>query len=331
MGSTLNTLQWGGLSIRLNELIDMLSNNCPHLKHLKLHDCFTTLYDLQVQNVNRYRLESFGVSLPTDYIQALHTLSKLKNVQSLELSGIHGLNAGHLANILFRCPQLKSLTLSRCLVDIIPVLNILAKSCPKLQYLFYDRNQYCRQYDIYQLQRQQHSHHILSTKSAQTKYPWIQLKIHLTHMLTDSTVRHLLEGSKSTIEVLDLRGNTEITGQGLIDQETPMHCLKTLCLKECTGITTKGLIHLISQSPLLENIDLSDLSIINDDVFRQLSLCSYLRTLNLSKAKLCVSDNVYKDFIDKKKDTLEKLILENTTIPSALLCYSMRKLKTDII
>lgn len=331
MGSTLNTLQWGGVSIRLNELVDILANYCPHLKHLKLHDCFTSLYDLRMHTGNRYRLEIFGESLPTDYIHTIQKLPVLENLESLELSGIHGLNAGHLANILYRCPHLKSLILHRCLVDIIPVINILEKSCPKLQHLLYDRNQYCRQYDLYQQQRYQHLQRVTSAKSASREYPWIQLKIHLTNMLTDPIMCYLLEGSRKKIEILDLRGNTMITDQGLIDPETPMRQLKALCLKECTGITNKGLLQILSTSPLLEHIDLSDLTIVNDDVFKQLSQCQYLQTLNLSKTTLSVTDKVYKDFIDSKRETLKKIDLENTNISSELLCYSMRKLKTGII
>lgn len=334
MGSTLNILQWGGVSIRLNELVDILSKYCFQLKHLKLHDCFTSLYDLPVHNGNRHHLEVFGESLPTDYIRAIEALPRLESLQSLELSGIHGLNSDHLANILFRCPDLKSLTLERCLVDIIPVINILEKSCPKLQHLFYDRNQYCRQYDLYQQQRYLNNEELVQTNKRVTpprKYPWIELKIHLTHMLSDTVIQYLMEGSRSSLELLDLRGNTMITDKGILDPETPMRRLKTLCLKDCTGITTKGLIQLIVQSPLLETIDLSELSVVNDDVFKQLSQCQYLHTLNLSKCALSVTNTVYKEFINTKKDTLKKLVLESTKISFELLCYSMRKLKTGIL
>ncbi|KAL9548709.1 hypothetical protein MBANPS3_005562 [Mucor bainieri] len=330
IGSTLGTLHWGGVSLRLNDIIDTLPKMCTQLKHLAVRDCFTSLHDARLHNGATYRLEHFGDRFPTAFTRAIETLSLLPHIESLELTGIHGLTASHFASIVIRCPNMTKLVLNRCLVNIIPVLNILHAYCPKLQYLEYERNRYCQQADQYQAaptSRQPHEK-MRSPLFCKPHYPWRHVKIHLTHLLTDNIIKHFLHGSTSTLETLDLRGNTIISDQGLISDDTaPMKNLKSLLLRECYSLTSKGVSTLLSQSPLLEHVNLSHLAIIDDDVLCHLASCQNLQTLDLSYANLTISDKMFRYFIDQRLHSLKSLALDYTNISNELLCYSMMKLK----
>lgn len=330
IGSTLHTLHWGGVSLRLNDIMDILPKMCIQLKHLVVQDCFNSLYDAQLHNGVTYRLENFGDRFPTTFTETIETLSLLPHVETLELSGIHGLTASHLASIVVRCPNLKKLVLNRCLVNIIPVLNILQTNCPKLQYFEYERNRYCQQLNLQQLSPRQPDEKRHEPYFNKPQYPWKQVKIHLTHMLTDSVIRNFLHGSKATLETLNLQGNTLISDKGLLTK-TAMKNLKTLHLRECFGLTSHGLTTLLEQSPLLEHVDLSHLGIINDTVFQQLAKCQNLQTLDLSYANLSISDETFKYFIDQQLLTLKRLALDFTNISKELLCYSMMKLKKGAV
>lgn len=330
IGSTLHTLHWGGVSLRLNDIMDILPKMCIQLKHLVVQDCFNSLYDAQLHNGVTYRLENFGDRFPTTFTETIETLSLLPHVETLELSGIHGLTASHLASIVVRCPNLKKLVLNRCLVNIIPVLNILQTNCPKLQYFEYERNRYCQQLNLQQLSPRQPDEKRHEPYFNRPQYPWKQVKIHLTHMLTDSVIRNFLHGSKATLETLNLRGNTLISDKGLLTK-TAMKNLKTLHLRECFGLTSHGLTTLLEQSPLLEHVDLSHLGIINDTVFQQLAKCQNLQTLDLSYANLSISEETFKYFIDQQLLTLKRLALDFTNISKELLCYSMMKLKKGAV
>ncbi|CEP11353.1 hypothetical protein [Parasitella parasitica] len=330
IGSTLYSFHWGGVSLRLNDIIDVLPRICTQLKCLRIQDCFTSLYDAQFHNGTLYRLESFGDRFPATFTDTLKTQSLLPYVETLELSAIHGFTVSHLASIVIRCPNLKKLVLYRCLVDIIPVLNILQTNCPKLQYFEYERNRYCQQFDMYQLSPSELDEKRYEPYFCKPQYPWKQVKIHLTHTLTDNVLENLLHGSKTALETLDLRGNTIISDQGLLC-DTSMKNLKTLCLRECHGLTSRGLITLLAQSPLLEHVDLSHLDTIDDGVLQRLATCQNLHTLDLSYANLNVTSETFKHFIDQRMLTLKRLALDFTTIPKELLCYSMMKLKTSAI
>lgn len=330
--SSLTKLHWGGVSIRLNDLIDHMSRLCKNVKHLIVHDCFTSLNDIQL-NSQHHRLEYFGESFPAAFMEILQKLPKLHHITTLELSGIHGLTASHLASVLFRCPNLKKLVLNRCLVNIIPVLNILLFCCPKLQYLEYERNRYCQQFDLFQQQQQQQSGNrrlhqqqqqqqlsplVKSVKSiyrnSKKEYPWIELKIHLTNMLTDSILQNILH-DRQHLQTLDLRGNALISDNALISEnQPPLTKLKFIYLKECFGVTCKGIEQLISTNPLLEQVDLSCLTVINDAILYALSNCTKLQILNFSYCKLgSLSEEAVDYFIDKRKDTLEQVILDYCT------------------
>ncbi|GAN04387.1 hypothetical protein MAM1_0062d03847 [Mucor ambiguus] len=331
IGSTLDTFHWGGVSLRLNDLIDALSKMCIQLKHLIVHDCFTSLHDARLHNGATYRLENFGDKFPTSFTKTIENLSLLPHIESLELTGIHGLTASHLASIVIRCPNMRKIVLKRCLVNIIPVLNILQAYCPKLQHLEYERNRYCQQFDQYSAapgrQANEKMHDPLFNKP---HYPWKHVKIHLTHLLTDNVIKNLLHGSASTLETLDLWGNIIISDQGLLN-DTPMKNLKSLLLRECYSLTSKGVSTLLSQSPQLEHVNLSHLAIIDDDVLCHLASCQKLQTLDLSYANLTVSDETFRHFIDQRLHSLKSLALDYTNISKELLCYSMMKLKCGAV
>lgn len=331
IGSTLDTLHWGGVSLRLNDIIDTLPKVCTQLKHLTVHDCFTSLHDARLHNGATYRLEHVGDRFPASFTKTIENLSLLPHIESLELTGIHGLTASHLASIVIRCPNMRKLVLNRCLVNIIPVLNILQSYCPKLQHLEYERNRYCQQLDQYQdAASRQPNEKIHAPLFCKPHYPWKHVKVHLTHMLTDNVIKSFLDGSASTLETLDLRGNTIISDQGLLS-DAPMKHLKRLELRECYSLTSKGVCTLLSQSPLLEHVNLSHLVIIDDDVLCQLANCQKLQTLDLSYANLAVTEETFRYFIDQRLHTLKSLALDYANISKELLCYSMMKLKSGAV
>lgn len=331
IGSSLDTLHWSGVSLRLNDIIDTLPKMCTQLEHLTVQDCFTSLHDARLHNGVAYRLEHFGDRFPTTFTQTIESLSPIPHIESLELGGIHGLTASHLASIVIRCPNMRKLVLNRCLVNIIPVFNILQTYCPKLQHLEYERNRYCQQSDLYQAApSRQPNEKIHGPLFCKPQYPWKHVKIHLTHMLTDSVLKNFLHGSTSTLETLDLRGNTIISDQGLLG-DTPMKNLKSLLLRECYSLTSIGVSTLLSQSPLVEHVNLSHLATIDDDVLCQLASCQKLQTLDLSYTNMTVTDEMFRYFIDQRLHTLKSLALDYANISKELLCYSMIKLKSGAV
>ncbi|KAG2197426.1 hypothetical protein INT47_005679, partial [Mucor saturninus] len=340
IGSTLCTLQWGGVSIRLNDIIDSLPKICVQLKKLVVHDCFTSLHDVQLHNAALHRLEYFGESFPASFIESIKSLPTLICLETLELSGIHGFTASHLTNILIRCPTLVRLVLNKCLVNIIPIFNILAIACPNLQYFEYDRNRYCQQFDIFHHQQRRLGIAISSQQPKRLeqhliKKKWIGLKIRLTNMLTDLIVQHILydDTTRGSLQVLDLSGNLLITDHGLLLENHPMKNLKSLCLKECFGLSSKGVEQAIQQSPLLETIDLSCLSIVNDNILYALVQCKRLSIVDLSYCSLSlVSEDAIIYLIENRKDTLKRLILDYTTFVSTeLIVLTIKKLKRGIV
>lgn len=315
IGSTLNSLQWGGVSIRLNDIIDNIPTICKDLKNLVVHDCFTSLQNAQLQ----HRLDSFGDSFPTSFIEKLQTLPKLNQLQSLELSGIHGLTASHLASILIRCPNIRKLSLKRCLVNIIPILNMLRFCCPKLQYFEYERNRYCQQFDMYQPPQIKRKNLV-----EKKEYPWIELKIRLTNI---QDILLFDDQSRASLETLDFQGTT------FLPLSKPMKSLKSICLKDCFHLTSKDIQQLIHTSPLLREIDLSCLSVIDNDLLHALTECKHLHYLNISYCKLdLISKQAFTSFIDKTSHTLKRLVLDYTTHFSMdLHLYAIKKIKRGVI
>ncbi|KAG2237286.1 hypothetical protein INT48_009019 [Thamnidium elegans] len=336
IGSSLKKLQWGGVSIRLNDIIYNLPKISTQLTHLTVHDCFTSLHDVQLQTGALHRLEYFGETFPPPFLQSIQSLPKLNYIQYLKLESIHGLTACHLANVLVRCPALVKLSLIRCLVNIIPVFNILRITCPKLRYFEYERNRYCQQFDVFQhteerrLANRAIVQQLGKQKNMMIKNEWVHVEIRLTNMLTDSMVQNILY-LRDGLEVLDLSGNMLLSDIALTKQ--PLKALRILCLKECYGITFKGLECIIRQSPLLEEIDLSCLSVINNDILYALAKCARLRKVNFSYCKLSrVSSDAIKYFIDQRKETLQQCILDYTVYVSTdVLMYTIKNLKRGTI
>ncbi|KAI8885649.1 hypothetical protein K501DRAFT_164806, partial [Backusella circina FSU 941] len=123
VGSALTQFTWCGVSIRLNDLFNQIADNCVALTQLRLSDCFTSLHDMHIPHTA--------------------SMSTITTLQSLELTGIHGMTIGHLASVVLRCPFLERLVIKRSLVNIIPVLNIIYSGyCQKLKYLLFERNKY---------------------------------------------------------------------------------------------------------------------------------------------------------------------------------------------
>lgn len=341
IGSSLKKLQWGGVSIRLNDIIYNLPKISPQLTHLTVHDCFTSPPDVQLQTGTLHRLEYFGETFPPPFLQSIQSLPKLNYIQYLKLESIHGLTACHLANVLVRCPVLVRLSLIRCLVNIVPVFNILRVACPKLRYFEYERNRYCQQFDVFphteersrltnravvQPQQQQ----LGKQKDMTIKNNWVHVEIRQTNMLTDFMVQNMLY-LRDGLEVLDLSGNVLLSDAALTKQ--PLKSLRILCLKECYGISFKGLECIIRQSPLLEEIDLSCLAVINNDILYALAKCTRLKKVNFSYCKLSrVSADAIKYFIDQRKETLQQCILDYTVYVSTdVLLYTIKNLKRGTV
>lgn len=257
------------------------------------------------------------------------------------MNGIHGLTAIHLANILLRCPELVQLTLKRCLVNIIPVLNILRASCPKLQYFEYERNRYCQQFDTYHHPLQQHrfisdiveEEQFTVQKQCMIKKNWVRIEIKQTNMLTDIIVHNLLyyNNTADHLKHLDLSGNILLSDAALTKQ--PLRYLKEIHLKECYGINERGIERIIQQSPLLEIISLSCLVVINNDIFYALAKSEYLKKVDFSYCNLSnVSFEAIKYFIDQRKSTLKRCIFDYTTHLSVeALMYTIKNLKRGVI
>lgn len=106
IGAQLTTLEWGGVSIWLNDLMEYVPKACTQLKHLVVYDCFTSLYSKNQCFISH----------------------KFNCLESLELSNVHGLKSAYLAHILSQCPNLTSLILRKSNVDITSILGILKMS-----------------------------------------------------------------------------------------------------------------------------------------------------------------------------------------------------------
>jgi hypothetical protein len=327
------------VSIRLNDLFNQIADNCLELTQLALADCFTSLHDVPIPHTAVMRLDQFGQPLPLVLLKHIQSMSTINTLQSLELSGIHGLTIGHLAQVILRCPFLERLILKRSLVNIIPVLNIIYSGyCQKLKYLLFERNRYCRHTDQYQHHQQQQQQTMVipllmrpssHTALHSTKRAWIELEIVATSQLSDQIMRRLIH-DKSRLSVLNLQGNSQLSDEAFRFNDNDTTQLRRLGLKECYGITSKGLYALIAHSPLLEHVDLSCLSIVTGEIIRLLAQCPHLRTLNLSYCRLFCFDEL-KELIDKKQDTLEQLKIEYTNIPLDMVAFKARKIKKGII
>ncbi|KAI9305216.1 hypothetical protein BJ944DRAFT_265578 [Cunninghamella echinulata] len=144
-GKTLKKVRIGSSGFKLNGIIEQISIHCTQLETLEVYDCFTSMgtysTPLQLDQNALYRLEQFGEFFSEAFMEYIDQLPILP-IRYLYLSSIHGLTTIHLATILLRCPYLIHLELNRCLVNLIPIINILRFSCPQLEVLSYHRNRF---------------------------------------------------------------------------------------------------------------------------------------------------------------------------------------------
>ncbi|CAO3649089.1 unnamed protein product [Cunninghamella echinulata] len=144
-GKTLKKVRIGSSGFKLNGIIEQIAIHCTQLEVLDVYDCFTSMgtysTPLQLDQNALYRLEQFGEFFSEAFMEYIDQLPILP-IRYLNLSSIHGLTTIHLATILLRCPYLIHLELNRCLVNLIPIINILRFSCPQLEVLSYHRNRF---------------------------------------------------------------------------------------------------------------------------------------------------------------------------------------------
>ncbi|KAI8080777.1 uncharacterized protein B0P05DRAFT_586648 [Gilbertella persicaria] len=319
IGSVLHKLEWTGSSVQLNDLIKILPKTSQQLKHLAIKNCFTAYCE---SGPSFEDLEAYGETLPSSFVSGGNSFHAL---DSLELSSIHGLKTTHLAHILSQCSHISRLVLDHCLVDIVPVINMIRTTCPCLTQFCYARNQLCQQYDaMYRPRRQQRQQ-----RQFHDHLPWTELRIHFTSAFTNPMLQDILFDSAATLNVLDLYGSAFISDNAFGDQR--LTGLKELSLGECYSLSTRCIVQLIDQNPLLEKVNLSGLTAIHDIVLVSLSCCEYLHTLNLSNCHLNVTHEAYKQFIDRRRHSLRQIDLQDSILSKDLLLYTMIKLKTHII
>ncbi|RCI03546.1 Chromatin structure-remodeling complex protein rsc9 [Rhizopus stolonifer] len=231
VGTQLQTLEWGGVSIWLNDLMENVPKVCARLRHLVVYDCFTSLYNK----------DQFFVPLKLNYLK------------SLKLSNIHGLKTSYLAHILSQCSNLKHLSLRKSNIDVTAIMGVFRTTpLPKLKCFDFEKNVFS-QTDMQKM--------TTDTQKSTNKNTLKELTIQSDNTLENSDLQYMLDGAQGSLEVLDLRGSVLISDTGLLLNQQYSR-LETLCLKECFEITSQGLLTLLSFSPLLKSIDLSYLSIL---------------------------------------------------------------------
>ncbi|KAG0749513.1 hypothetical protein G6F57_000982 [Rhizopus arrhizus] len=251
IGAQLTTLEWGGVSIWLNDLMEYVPKACTQLKHLVVYDCFTSLYSKNQCFISH----------------------KFNCLESLELSNVHGLKSAYLAHILSQCPNLTSLILRKSNVDITSILGILKMtSLRKLKHFDFEKNVFAH-LDTQKV--------VSSGKETTYRMELVDLRIKSDNTLENSDLQYLLYGTHYCLETLDLSGSILISDSGLLVHQHYAK-LKTLCLKECYSITSQALVTLLTHSPLIETVDLSYLSIVNNDVLNVLSEMTSIRHIDLA-------------------------------------------------
>ncbi|KAI7863942.1 hypothetical protein BDF14DRAFT_1884676 [Spinellus fusiger] len=297
----LQVLRWGGLSVKLNAILQQVTQ-CRHLRSLDVHDCFAGE-------------DVFQRGLPS---MATPSLSLPLTLQSLSLSGIHGLTAERLAAILHQCPRLEQLELQRSLVDV-SILNLLNDCCPLLTRVIYRRHRYF----------EPPTHQPLPSARKRTTLKTLvktrELALTEAWGLTDALLHSLLH--PPTLHLLCLEGNPQLSDTALDFSSFPL--LHTLNLRNCHGITEAGLLRVLKGAPRLRALDLSGLSAVTEAVLRQ--LCGLpLVSLHLSNCSQ-VTDTGIVAVLDALHPQLQCLVLENTPLAATTLNYSMCKIKQGFI
>lgn len=298
VGTQLQTLEWGGVSIWLNDLMENVPKVCARLRHLVVYDCFTSLYNK----------DQFFVPLKLNYLK------------SLKLSNIHGLKTSYLAHILSQCSNLKHLSLRKSNIDVTAIMGVFRTTpLPKLKCFDFEKNVFS-QTDMQKM--------TTDTQKSTNKNTLKELTIQSDNTLENSDLQYMLDGAQGSLEVLDLRGSVLISDTGLLLNQQYSR-LETLCLKECFEITSQGLLTLLSFSPLLKSIDLSYLSIVNDDVLEELSEKSQIRHIDMTHCKKTYTEKRIRSLVHKRRDSLQKIKLTHCSLN--LLLFITTAIKSDIV
>jgi hypothetical protein len=172
--------------------------------------------------------------------------------------------------------------------------------------------------------------HSIQRQDILTLFP--EFEIHLTNMSADPMFQAVLGERGEHLQVLDLRGNT-LLSDNIICNTSAFKNLKSFIIKECFGLTCKGIEQLITTSPLLERVDLSCLTVINNDTLYALSNCTRLQVLILFYCKLSLmSEDMVKYFIDKRKGALKSVVLDYAIdISTDLQLYIFKSIKRGIV
>ncbi|EIE89906.1 hypothetical protein RO3G_14617 [Rhizopus delemar RA 99-880] len=193
IGAQLTTLEWGGVSIWLNDLMEYVPKTCTQLKHLVVYDCFTSLYSKDQRFISH----------------------KFNCLESLELSNVHGLKSVYLAHILSQCPNLASLTLRKSNVDITSILGILKTTLlRKLKHFDFEKNVFAH------LDTQKA---VSSGKETPYRMELVDLKIKSDNTLENSDLQYLLYGTHYYLETLDLSGMNNDVLNVLSEMESIRH------------------------------------------------------------------------------------------------------------
>ncbi|ORZ01796.1 hypothetical protein BCR43DRAFT_522571 [Syncephalastrum racemosum] len=266
-GSTLKSLRWGGLSLRLDALVNHISVACKQLEQLTVHDCFASV----LPKVDSIQAElAYHKSNPN---------ARLVSLKSLSLLNIHSLEFRHLFSLLSRSPRLERLHLQHSMVNIESILLVLRLGFPSMKHLEFTRHQNAR------------PHHVSIPRSlaagrlTETQQPWQTFSVKGFSALTDSTVQWTLARSHASLERLELNYNTVITSHALATLASrPKPKLHTLSLAGCFLLSTSCLRAMIATSPNVQDVDLSNLLTVDDSVLSQLAAsCPRLKRLDVSK------------------------------------------------
>ncbi|ORX52367.1 RNI-like protein [Hesseltinella vesiculosa] len=314
--TSLRELKIGSSSFRLNEIFALVTQHCPNLELLSVYDCFTSLGS-SLPNANLHhldpganqRLELFGQFVSPAFLEYLRQFDKQPRLKQLSLTRVHGLTILPLALILLSSPNLYSLTLDACLVNIIPVINILLRACSGLRHFFYHRNQFSAlpltSYAAEDSYNDLSSWPILSPVVEPPKLDclaqgWKYLVLRETRVLNDALLHYLLRRSYPTIEHLDLQGHHKLTDQALLRSlpRAPMASLRHCVLSQCINLTEYGLCTFLEQCSDLRVLHLAGLSAVTDRVLQVIARrCVFLLELNLSHCR-SISDQGLRSFID---------------------------------
>ncbi|KAI8086714.1 uncharacterized protein BX664DRAFT_336586 [Halteromyces radiatus] len=338
-GKAFKKLKLGSSSFKLDDIMDLVSKACPQLELLDLRDCFTSQTILPLDGLAS--LEHICESLPitiNNYVEHLPILG----LRQLELSDIHGLTIIHLASILLRSPCLVDLTLRNCLVNIIPIVNVLRHCCPDLANFVYHRNQLGRNPIIehnpihssvsptlpltMMIQPTTSSNDRIHSGLLQS---WKKLSLIQTRALTNDLLHYVLFGSYHTIQSLDLTGSLGLTDECLFNMIPSS--LEECKLAGCMNITTLGLCSFLQNTPHLRILDVSGLSGVTDMVLLSIALhCRRLVKLNLTLCR-SITDTGLQLFIDTLDSPLQELGLARTNLTTPSLTYAMCHIQRDDI